>query len=196
MLKKFSGLLLALALFAAIATAAPIVTVTFDGAPYGSSGPYLLTVDGFGQGLWECYTRDRNVQGTFQAYLVATNDLSLPEDRFAFLPNALADYDRAAWLSAQFNTADPANFVDLHDALWDVFTNDGGPNTAGSTAYSAASLGQFSTGWKLIPLDFGVDGSQSFIQAPKDLVANPEPATFAISGIGLLALGFYRRRKR
>jgi hypothetical protein len=192
------------ALFAAITAIANGNSIQFIGVPTGVNDgtyydlPYEVTIDGRPQ-LVACYDiyDDVNFGDTWQAQLL---DLShaASSGYFATRPNALAKYERVAWLDAQqYHNA--AEQIGLQYAIWDVFgtyrTNSQSLAFAAAADAAAASgyAGFNFSGVRFIEQIGGVSGQPGTKQAlmywgPNSVTAAvstvPEPGTIMLSLIG------------
>jgi PEP-CTERM motif-containing protein len=107
-------------------------------------------------------------------------------------------YAQAAWLTSQFGQylfADPGQVIALQYAIWDLFDTNAPSNSAAQSwilsaqqNYGSANLYNFEVVTNVGPLCL-TGQVQEFI------VQTPEPATFALLGVGLLAILVLGRRR-
>jgi hypothetical protein len=187
-----------------ISIGAGAATIDFVGAPTGVNDgeyyvlPYELTINGITQ-LVTCYDvfDDVHVGDTWQANLLNLGQ-AVTSGYFSSSPNALAGYERIAWLDTQTYT-DSAQQIGLQYAIWNVFGT--APSTTEETAYNtaanAAAAGGYA-GFNFNQFTFieevgGVPGQNGTKQAFVFSTPTPEPAAFLLCGVGVLALVLRKR---
>ena len=202
-------LLMIAAVGAACATVASAALITFvgvngvdDGIHY--VGPYTITVDGVVyQTMCYDYADYVNTGQTWTAHLYTLNDLS--SAYFSNQGDYQDTYAEVAWLfSNLLETTDPATMIFIQHAAWAMFSPGLFMEEQGSSLWMAAAqnaqLEQFP----------GLDLSQfrvvESIGEPRvqgliitgfvNRVAAPEPAEYALTGVGLIAFTALARARR
>jgi hypothetical protein len=188
-------------------------TIEFLGAPTGVNDgkyyvtPYEISIDGVDQ-LVTCYDTfdDVTVGETWDADLL-TLQQAAASGFFSSDPDALAGYERIAWLDAQ-SYQNAAEQIGLQYAIWSVFGT--APTTAESLTYEAdadAAAGSGYQGFSFSEVRFveqvdGVPGQQGTAQAfvywdpPPATSSAPEPGTWALILSALLFGAAYSVRSR
>ena len=191
-------------------------TIQFTGVPTGVNDgvyyvtPYQITINGAPQ-LVTCYDTldDVNFGDTWQANILTMNQAA--STGYFSGPNALAGYQRVAWLDGQ-SYSTQAQQVGLQHAIWNVF--GAAPTTtpeelqyeaAADIAQSNGYAGYDFSGFRFVDQVGGVAGhmgtEQGFvfeqISTPTGtsggpVPAVPEPNSFALWICGLLLIGFWR----
>ena len=200
-------LLLLPILLIATAVHADPVTLQFTGVNGANNGHYYVstyygTLNGAPVTLY-CVDIANSVHfnQVWQANLsTITNGSNLSSTRYGSLPNALALYQRAAWLINQFPTH-TSDYVNLQYALWNLFNPSRAPDSAGSNSWlalAAANFGSMSFGnfrvvTNISPVYLTGQVQEFIIIVPPSPV--PEPATLALFGSGLIAVATVVRRR-
>jgi hypothetical protein len=205
---------LALVLASGGAALASTVTVTLTGAGGVVSndgslfvGPYQLQVAGQTVNApCDDYSDEVGVGETWRANEVPLTAAGVSSALFGSQPNADHLYLEAAYLTSLFGNESTSDYNAISFAIWGLFD----PAALSSSNYNAdatnflaqaesaqLSFSQFN-GWQILT---PINGSQSqggrpqeFL-APGNSTATPEPATLALLGSGLLAVGLARRRR-
>jgi hypothetical protein len=176
------------ALFTTMTAMASANGIQFIGVPTGVNDgnyyvlPYEVTIDGRPQ-LVACYDiyDDVNFGDTWQAQLLDLNTAST-SGYFSSRPDALAKYERVAWLDAQqYHTSDEQ--IGLQYAIWDVFgtyrttTQSLAYEAAANAAAASAYAGFDFSGVRFIEQIGGVSGQAGTRQALMYWGPNPGVAT-------------------
>lgn len=202
---------------AALLVAAPLLAsasnIQFVGVPTGVNDgvdyvtPYEIKIDGTPQ-LVTCYDiyDDVNFGDTWNAEILSLKQAALT-GFFSTDKNALADYERVAWLDAQ-SYQGSAQQIGVQYAIWSVFGT--APSTPAAGKYEAAADAAAASGYagfdfsnvRFIEQDGGVPGKngtkQAFvywagpttaIQAGGGSLSTPEPRTVWLAVVGLIFLG-------
>lgn len=208
-----------------VVTFGATVTVTMsstDPFPNGDAAPYLAYINGSsnlstvvcdddtGDYVWpgESWTATETSLATILA--AAGGNPSVATSGLRFSPDATSLYEEVGWLALQFSS-NPSQLSDIQTAIWDVFNYPGTTQTTNSAYWlsqaqkpsnynGALTLSMASEIFFLTP----VAGTQSpaYTANPQEFIligSTPEPASYAMFGIGviLLSLGtFHRSRKR
>jgi len=120
--------------------------------------------------------------------------------------NSQADYMKAAWLIEQYNPAAPVgvgqfNAENIQGSIWNMFggTFNGSGDFYTLTVPTSITL---TRNWFVLS-DDNVNGeasSQEYLTyteaSPNITSVVPEPSTYALMGVGLLALGVVSRRRK
>jgi hypothetical protein len=185
----------------------PTTTVN-DGSSYVL--PYEISINGVSQ-IVVCFdSLDDVYDGDTWTSSILNLGAAAASGFFPGVSNALADYEKVAWLFAQtYNNADQQ--IGLQYAIWSVFGS--APQTADSLAYLAAANTAAASGYEgfdfsgfmFIQQPGAVAGSPGVEQAfvfnstaafdSGDVAADPEPATLLLFASGLVA-GFWLLRRR
>ncbi len=197
------------------AASASSVTVTLTGAGGVISndgsvfvGPYQLQVAGQTVNApCDDYSDEIWVGESWQANEVPLTASGVNSALFGSQPNADHLYLEAAYLTSLFGKEPTSDYNDISYAIWGLFE----PAALASSNYEAGAnafltqaenaqlnFSEFS-GWQILT---PVNGSQSEGGRPQEFIvpvgnptATPEPATLALLGAGLVALGLAQRRK-
>ena len=197
-----------------LAAAASASTIVFGGEPTGVDDgkyyvlPYQLTIDGVSQ-LVTCYdTHDEVSSGdTWNANLLTLNQAAATG--YFDGANALAGYERVAWLSVQSYSGNDQQ-IGLQHAIWNVFGS--APVTAAETTYdqaaNAAAQSNYAgfnfSGFRFIEEVGATPGAPGTEQAfvfnlnpTSTTSATPEPGTLGLmlSGAALTFAGLRKRFK-
>jgi hypothetical protein len=159
-----------ISIFLLSAAAACASTIVFEGAPTGVNDgswyvlPYEITIDGSSQ-LVACYDTfdDVNSGDTWNASLLTLDQAA--NSGYFTAGNALANYERIAWLYAQ-PYSDTDQQIGLQYAIWNVFGS--APNTADSIAFENAATQAAANGYQ----GFDFSGFR-FIQQPGITAGSP-----------------------
>ncbi len=160
-----------------------------------SAGPYSALLNGAPITM-VCLSFDRSVQ-VGQTWTVAVNALDasgVANSLFGAQPNALLNYQRAAWLYDKMLST-PSQASSIQGAIWNLF-NGGTPDTAGSILWFSAAMNANLTGFDfsrfriLTPSDRSRHGEQ------ENMTTVPEPATMLLLGSGLLGIAAKARKRR
>lgn len=175
-------------LFAAVAAQATVITYigpsgeTSHGYPIG---PYSALVDGQAQSLiCDDFLHHITTGESWQALTLSFTDLS-PVEQTIYRP--------ALWLADKMFT-EPIPRADEQWALWHLL-DPWAPlyGSAGSElAWALSQPGLPTTHYVIYrPVDRTCQGPQEMIG-----IASPEPVTFLLVGIGLMAIGAIRKQRR
>ena len=119
--------------------------------------------------------------------------------------------NQAAWLSDQFALNSNSQWANIHDAIWSLFSSNSLliPTTANASASAFLTSSVLHQNDNFDNYNIIVDDNawtnpsvalnQVFLIKDTDVnikVVTPEPSTYALMGVGLLAVGFARRRRR
>lgn len=173
-------------------TLVSVGTNTFRGT---SAGPYDALLNGSPITI-VCLSFDRHVQ-VGQTWQVAINSLDasgVANALFGAQPNALLNYQRAAWLYDQM-LATPNEASSIQGAIWNIF-NASTPDTGASNRWFSMALNANLVGYDfsrfriLTPTDRGEHGPQ------ETMTTVPEPTTMLLLGSGLLGAAASARKRR
>lgn len=165
---------------------------TFRGT---SAGPYDALLNGSPITM-VCLSFDRHVQ-VGQTWQVAINSLDasgVANALFGAQPNALLNYQRAAWLYDQM-VANPNQASAIQGAIWNIF-NSSTPDTGASNNWFSMALNANLVGYDftrfriLTPTDRSASGPQ------ENMTTVPEPTTMLLLGSGLLGAAASARKRR
>lgn len=154
-------------------------------------GPSQLKVNGL---LFEafCYDISRSVSpgNTWVANVYNIPDMNLG-DGFFDVP---LNYQKEAYLATLYGQVSTSQWGSIQFAAWNLM-NSSAPDISGQTTYLnlAATQGQSfnANNWYALEDVNGV--KQSFLV--RNIVNTPEPKSFALMGIGLIALGLFSKKK-
>jgi hypothetical protein len=219
-----NGRLIKLVAAAALGSAAlfgSTVTMSFGNSsafPTGAIGPYLATVNGMNEFVYcdddthTVYTNETwTATATSLSSLIALGNANIASGStvtWRGISNAATVYEQVAWLVNQFGSH-PSDASGLQNAIWDLFLLKSGtgsisdPSTdaywiqQSAANYSTLTTAQIASFTILTPLA----GTQMPVSAglPQEFFTMaPEPASYALFGIGivLLSLGSFRRKGR
>jgi hypothetical protein len=186
--------------------------------PGGNIGPYTVAVGGMTEFVYcddethtvypnETWTANLTSLGALIA-LGNANIASSSPVMWRGLPNALTLYEQVAWLVNQFGSH-AADASGLQNAIWDIFLQKSGtglntdPTTdaywlvQAATNYSKLTAAQIADTFILTPIA-GTTVPSADGTPQEFLYVTPEPASYALIGIGivLLSLGSFRRGNR
>jgi PEP-CTERM motif-containing protein len=173
-------------------TLVSVGTNIFEGT---SAGPYDALLNGSPITM-VCLSFDRHVQ-VGQTWQVAINSLDasgVANALFGAQPNALLNYQRAAWLYDQMLKT-PNEASAIQGAIWNIF-NASTPDTAASNLWFSMALNANLVGYDfsrfriLTPLDRSKHGEQ------ENMTTVPEPTTMLLLGSGLLGAAASARKRR
>ena len=181
-------------------------TLTFVGGTYWSPvagvdvGPYTGTLNGSSVQLFcDDLIDSINPGNTFTVNLTPLSSMDLSNTKFGNLPNASSLYDQIAWLSLQFANQPQSQWTNIHEAIWGYFDPNAlvipGPM---GTAYwqSQAAANDHTVNLSDIFVVTQANVHQAGVtQYQEFLIQTPEPASFALIGLGLLALGAAGKRR-
>ncbi|MBI1749876.1 MAG: PEP-CTERM sorting domain-containing protein [Acidobacteria bacterium] len=194
-------------LLLATAVHADSVTMKFTGVNGAHDrhyyvSPYFGTMNGAPVTLF-CVDLANSVHfgQVWQANLTTiTNGSNLSHTRYGSMSNALALYQQAAWLVAQF-PSHPTDYVNLQYALWNLFNPSRAPDTGGSNSWlalAAANYGSMNFQSFRVVTNVGpvrrTGQVQEFITTVP-AAPMPEPATLALFGTGLFGVATVVRRQ-
>lgn len=206
MTKKFLPLLLLMTSLIASATQIQFIGLPSSVANGAYVGNTLAIVDGsFANLVCDDFTHTTFVPSGPFTYISSTLP-SIGLTRFG----DLAKYQDAAILMYQFNTSGSADAAGFNFALWSLFDPAVGPfgdsgallanadflrtQGGGITTQAYADLTIFTpTGNATSNQEFL--GFNNVVLPPPPVSGVPEPATMALSGIGLLAVALWRKAK-
>jgi hypothetical protein len=143
-----------------------------------------------------CLSFDRHVQ-VGQTWQVAINSLDasgVANALFGAQPNALLNYQRAAWLYDQMLKT-PNEASAIQGAIWNIF-NASTPDTGASNRWFSMALNANLVGYDfsrfriLTPADRSEHGEQ------ENMTTVPEPTTMLLLGSGLLGAAASARKRR
>ena len=194
------------------------VTMSFgsNSFPTGSIGPYIATVGGTTDFVYcdddthEVYPNETwTATATTLGQLVALGNANIASGSSVLwkgTPSALARYEQAAWLVYQFPSTS-ADASGIQNAIWDLFLQKSGTGSATDPKSDSYWLLQAGANYtKLTAAEIAdtviltpVAGSQ-MPQAdgtPQEFITTtPEPATYALIGMGAIFLGLFRRHSK
>jgi len=205
-MKRYLAILLVLIGAAIPATADTMVQlVGVGGANQGGVyvAPYFLKINGKTVTVMcDDYSHEVYIGQKWEADIVPFSDIT--DGRFwdpAHPATSLHDYEMAFWLYDQF-LKHPTQAGNINFAVWAIFDpavigHNGwtvGPNTqltsASSWLYAAENFNghfDYSSFYLIVPEDLSKSGPQEYIGK------TPEPAALALTGSGLMAIGFVRK---
>jgi hypothetical protein len=179
---------------------APAATLEFNGYPAGiTDGQYYV-----GQAAGGLDRVDILMWCVDPLHLITNNNwdvtiysLANPAALTGLLPNVTGqDFQAMFLLGLGFNNT--SGDVDIQHEIWSFADPGDYPLTAGQQAdvtSALASVGMYSfTGAYLMDPTYSNSGGQLFESGT--VSTTPEPATFALFGVGLLGVVFIRRRRK
>jgi hypothetical protein len=181
------------------------------------AGPYRINEVTKSQFDVFCIDFDNHALTNWDAKVVTFADVIGNVANYAAAKNVLgvssistAQLRTVGYLSSLMTTANSSNWGTLHGEIWSVFSSNTDLNGYRAGAAAAMLIAQGNSTYDGYDMfidqnaysEGGCSGesvcTQTFIvsDAPTGgLIVTPEPATYALMGAGLLAVGFVRRRR-